>query len=611
MSRIKKFFSQRATSLTEFPLWHVLLGFLTTLAIVNVHIDYDKLLEAELIRLALATIFALPLTLLPGIIQLINKKTKQIYGNFNNESKDVQKTKCPSTLQKTLWISLSFLWQIVGLLAGIIFYILLPNDIQNIANSSRIWIIGNIILAFLLVFFSIVRMKKNNEMFTWTRRKGVIESVIIGWIAWLVIWWGISACIKSIEFLFNVEFSSENIYGYIASVSLIFIAWSIALLNFINQENELPVYTRTYRIFWQYIFLPLTVIYWLILLSYGVKILITGVRPTWTIIYMVIWYVTFGLLTRLTTYPALPNSFISKSHFVLFVSFLLTSLLMIPAIGIRIEQYGLTIDRYFVCVIIIRIMLFSIGSCLFKNHRIVIITSLLIALWSFALYWWEWNAKNMSVNDQKSRLITMIQEYRTPLPLTSWSLENLSKEQQNDILRPLEYLITTVDTMQVERILSQKDLFAIETARWSYEKKWILCKALGLSSCPLSAYEDSNKIDFNFSTKGRPESMSISGYSMLYNFNCESWKNSVRVGNILFDFTPYMSGIYLHAIKNQNNYMQPEKATIASPQNNTEYIIENDNTKIVLYEIGGRQTQNKDKTSSYSIEYCDGVALVK
>lgn len=619
MSRIQKFFSQRSASLGQFPIAHVLLAFLTTLVITNIYIGYDNAFEAESNMLMIASFFALSLTLIPGVLQWIMKKNiAKPMNSWHTIANEWDPVPIPNP-KKPAAISAAFLLQICGLAIGFLYYTLLPNNFENSPYASRVWMIGSIILGYLLIFFSIARTKKSNEAFTWTWRKGVIESVLIGWIAGLIIWGGISACIKSIEFLFNVEFSTGNIYEYVGAVSMIFITGSIALLYFTNQENEMPVYTRLHRIFWQYIFLPLTIVYWLILISYGVKILLTWIRPTWTVIYMVMGYIAFGLLTRLTTYPALPNSFISRSHFILFGSFILTSLLMIPAIQMRIDQYGLTIDRYFICAIIVWIMLFSIGGMLFSKHRMIIIISLLIVLWGFSVYWGKWNASSMSANSQKNKLLTLLHEYNISLPLNSWSISDLGYEQKETLLSPLQYLTNSVNVSRLEGILTQKDLIEIKNAGTSYDREWIMCKAIGLSSCYEMKDADRNKWYFNYFIKQRPASINIDGYSTLHNFNCVGWDNSVKIGEISFDFTSYMSGIYLHANTQKNNNIQPmvrniDGSTQVSDEdksNNNVYTIETDAIKLYLYEMGGRQKQNEDKSISYKIDYCDGIALVK
>jgi len=117
---------------------------------------------------------------------------------------------------------------------------------------------------------------------------------------------GISASLASIEFLFSVTISSE-VYQHIGNISMILIAGWIWLINLYQHsfmslldkgavhraEGFKIIYPHWMRIFGQYIFLPLCVIYGLILISYGIKIIATGLRPEGQLIYMVTGYVIF------------------------------------------------------------------------------------------------------------------------------------------------------------------------------------------------------------------------------------------------------------------------------------------------------------------------------
>jgi uncharacterized membrane protein YhfC len=52
---------------------------------------------------------------------------------------------------------------------------------------------------------------------------------------------------------------------------------------------------------------------------------------------------------------------------------------MIQAVRMRVDQYGFTIARYFVCAIIAWIIIASIGSIFFAKRRyMIMVTTLLI-----------------------------------------------------------------------------------------------------------------------------------------------------------------------------------------------------------------------------------------
>lgn len=133
--------------------------------------------------------------------------------------------------------------------------------------------------------------------------------------------------------------------------------------------------SRVRRVFGAYIFFPLTMIYLVIFLAYGAKILMTGVRPKGIIIWLGIGYVSLGMLTYYFTFPE-QKRFFQLMHKVLFGSFLLIAVMMIIAIAMRINQYGLTINRYMIVSMIAFIVLFSTLAIIFPNIRLRLFVSL-------------------------------------------------------------------------------------------------------------------------------------------------------------------------------------------------------------------------------------------
>jgi hypothetical protein len=160
------------------------------------------------------------------------------------------------------------------------------------------------------------------------------------------------------------------------------------LINLQQQsESDAVQYPRWMRIFWQYIFLPLCVIYGLILIAYGIKILATGTWPQGQLVYMVAWYVGFWLLTWFFLLPLEKNnSWLSKSYLALFISFVVTSGLMIGALIMRVQQYGWTIDRGIVVALIARIIIMWVGSLIWTSKKWIIGLGSLVVVWALAIY---------------------------------------------------------------------------------------------------------------------------------------------------------------------------------------------------------------------------------
>lgn len=582
MSRIRRFFSQRTNSFKQFPVAYTVLLYLTIVSIVDVYSDTWGT-DTELLKLLLAGIFTLPLVLIPWVLNRIQHR------EWDEERK---------------WWKASFITQAVLLLAGVGFYFLIaPLNFDIIWTHTQVLIFGSIILAYVLLITMIAWKKMRNEQFTRLWLTEVLLAILIGGLAWLILRGWISASIKSVEYLFNLDFDGK-IYWYIWSICMILIWWSIALINFINQPwDEVPRYSRIARIFGQYIFLPLTIIYGVILLSYWVKIFTTGVRPEWGIIYMVIGYVAFGMLTWLTTYPALPNKFIQRSHLLLFFSFVLAALLMVPAIEMRVSEYGLTINRYFIRAIIAWIIGSSALSVIFKKYRFFIRTTLLVVIWWFSLYGGKRSAAQLPVAHQKIMLQKILAENNIQAPLTSWNFNNLTYDQKEEIKGPLRYLLRNTEISNLEGIFSTEDIQRVQAASESrYGIEGLIWKRLQIDIWSYWDEYNNNNQYFSFYTNSIDYNVNIAEYDTMYNINNKGvGSNIIHFWNNTFDLTEYLEEIF-----NKSSQTSYWKDTESEP-----YIITTDTVKIILFSIDWNRVEKEDGSVSYTTDYYNGVLFTK
>lgn len=416
--KLKKLFWNWNNAIKTFPISHILLVAISAIWIWNIegilsdHFSY---------RILIALSFTFLLSCLWPIIQ--------IHSNLKNKN----------TINRILQISSLILWWI---------YYFILTKIKNIFDATYSeWLIyfWIILLAGLLIplLIAILHRKEENKIwFSWTN---LIVSLIFWWIAWNVVRGWIAWALWSIEALFDVNIISEW-YEYIWVLSNILLAWSfvfnyyLTLVEDINQnKSEFKINpSRIRRIFWSFIFLPLALIYLLIFWAYWVKILVTWIWPRWIIVWLWIGYFALWVISLYMNYPdkTKTHEIINK---ILYISFILIALMMIWAIYQRIDQYWITINRCFICYIIIFIIIFSALSLIFKNKRLLSFVSTLFILTLLAIYW-PINANNISFKSQTNRLTTLLSKENISLPLSEWALENVNKEQARLILWALDEL---------------------------------------------------------------------------------------------------------------------------------------------------------------------------
>lgn len=237
-------------------------------------------------------------------------------------------------------------------------------------------------LLILGIFLLIGFLWRKREKGTWLSWNIFLQSVWLGGLASLVLWIGISGSIFSIDMLFFDRLSDGELYECLAAICFIFVNGTF-ILNYYNYslEETIPkdeksdftfLPSKARKIFGNYIFLPLTILYFLILFAYVIKIAITGIWPKEIVVYMGTGYFAFAILCYYFIYPE-ESSFFDKLKNSILISFFFVGGLMSYAIGVRINQYGLTMRRGIIMLIAICILFYPLLGLLFKNHRLSVL----------------------------------------------------------------------------------------------------------------------------------------------------------------------------------------------------------------------------------------------
>lgn len=607
MRRLRLFFDQWINAISIFPIAYIILAIMTVSISYMIYYQWSYVYwtPEEIIKIIVSCLVALPLTIAPALISYIKQ-------------------------QKTDGIK-NILLSVIWIVAWITYYLTLPVDIGNAITAEKISTIWWIILARATPFLCIAWVTKDNDIFTRTRRKSYKLSILFGLLGGWIVRGGISACIVSLQYLFGIDIHSE-IYGYVGSVAMIFIAGSIWLMHLLQEKihTTIPEYSRSMRIFGHYIFLPLTLIYATILISYGIKILITGIWPQGTVVYMVIGYVIFGLATWYTTYPALPDRRLSRAHNILFITFFLTSLLMIKAIRLRITQYGLTTDRYFVCMIIIAIILMSIAALLRKKYRHLIMITVVMVLGIISVYGWPINATNTSTRSQTNILTSTLQQNNITLPLQSWSLAQIASGDAEKIYGTIIYLGRhTNNKTRFKSFFTSEQQASIEKQDIYMQTDYIINYLWLQNTNNTPWYGITNPQEYfslnshwNTSAEWADTPLNIGWYNSLYIIDSNeagSNPNIVKFNNNKQNYTinlqDYIVAIYkqvsVWSYDTRNYNTDTIKATPNTPSANTSpYTITTGNIQVIITDI----SWYKSTTSSgdtYKIDYYRWYVLVK
>ena len=266
--------------------------------------------------------------------------------------------------------------------------------------------------------------------------------------------------------LFFDRLSDGELYECLAAICFIFVNGTF-ILNYYNYslEETIPkdeksdftfLPSKARKIFGNYIFLPLTILYFLILFAYVIKIAITGIWPKEIVVYMGTGYFAFAMLCYYFIYPE-ESSFFDKLKNCILISFFFVGGLMSYAIGVRINQYGLTMRRGIIMLIVICILLYPLLGLLFKNHRLSLLMYTIVWVFGVGIFG-PVNIDQLALSSQLSRLNNLLAEENIQIPLGSWALLSLAGENTGIIIEKFEYIANTYGSKGMNHLLELKNI---------------------------------------------------------------------------------------------------------------------------------------------------------
>ncbi|WP_138159365.1 DUF4153 domain-containing protein [Peptoniphilus catoniae] len=224
----------------------------------------------------------------------------------------------------------------------------------------------------------------------------------------LVLYLGIVAIFSAITHLFDKVIDFKL---YVSMWIVIFLPFNVGvfLSNFPRFATSFEDYqvSKVFKILASYIIIPVFIVYLFILLEYFAKILITGVLPKGVITNLVLWFalLSVGLLFICTLIKDVPLVRIFRKIF---------PVVMLPVLGmmflsifIRVKEYGITENRFFVImggIFSTLSMVYYIGYRKNSNIFIPILFSVMVLISAVGPI----SAYNLSASSQTARLTKIL-----------------------------------------------------------------------------------------------------------------------------------------------------------------------------------------------------------
>lgn len=358
------------------------------------------------------------------------------------------------------------LLQAAGLLLLVAYYFSLPDNPS--AQESHIvrFLVLMLAVHSLVAFVPFIRGTQVQGF--WQYNKSLFLRLLIGGLYTFVLFVGLSIALAAMDYLFGVDIKPQA-YGKLAIIMIgMFNTWFFLAgvpENFaaLNDETSYP---KGLKIFTQFVLLPLVALYFVILISYEIKIIIEWELPKGWVSQLVLWYAVVGIFSLLLLHPLremTENKWIKKFATLFFRTIVPLIVLLFFAIIVRLGDYGFTEPRYFVLALAVGLSVVTLYFLFTRTYDIRIVPIVLFVL-ALVSAWGPWSAFAVSERSQRDRLETILERNGVLVDgkIVSAS-EPISHEDQQEISSILSYLSSWHAPQSVTGYLTDSARLALDT----------------------------------------------------------------------------------------------------------------------------------------------------
>lgn len=286
------------------------------------------------------------------------------------------------------------------LVSGLVIYIYYK---RILLKAERVEYIRVIILNIIFYLIFILTKKVEDEDFPKYIIR-VVGDLIVSFIYSLVLYLGLAFILVTLNSLFRV-----NIYGRLYLYISMFIMMLVFPLIFlsryrIDKDYKGFNYPKSLKGLFNYILIPLSLIYILILYLYFIKLLISQEFPKGLVSHLVLWFSLVATTIMFFIEPIKKENRLLEGFFKYFPIALLPILVLVfISMGIRVREYGLTENRYLVLALASWIGLSNLYMIFKKDYKTRFLAIILLIVLVFTILG-PANAFSLSKRSQKNRL---------------------------------------------------------------------------------------------------------------------------------------------------------------------------------------------------------------
>lgn len=376
---------------------------------------------------------------------------------------------------------------------------------------------------------------RNNLNGFWQFNKALFLRMFFSAIYSVTLYLGLCLAIVAIDQLFNVNMEEKIYFRLWIIITGIFNTWFF-LAGVPKNLPELDAseeYPKGLKIFTQYVLLPLVTLYLLILYAYMGKIIVTQNLPKGWVSYLVIGFSVAGVLALLLIHPIRNkegNNWIHIFSKWFYGALYPLVIMLFIAIGRRINDYGVTENRYFIIVLAVWLACVSTYFLFSKvqNIKLIPISLCLIALLSS---FGPWGAFAVSERSQFNTLERILSDNGV---LLNGKLDKKHKAVSDSIAEQVTSIVKYFDNMHgFEKFRpwfdQNIDTLIADTLRWTRTVN--VMKLLNIKESYNYGYyrgEDGETYHYfsYYPEYSYQQVRKISGYDYDINFNATAYENA-------------------------------------------------------------------------------------
>ncbi len=238
-------------------------------------------------------------------------------------------------------------------------------------------------------------------------------------------------------------------------------------------------YPRGLKVFVQYILIPLVTVYLLILYVYTLQIIFAFEWPYGWVSYLVISFSVAGVLSLLLLHPVQQqtrNTWISLYSKTFYIALIPLIILMLLSIGVRISEYGITVNRYLVAAIGLWLSIIT-GYFVFSRLKDIRFIPASLFVITLLISFGPWGAFQVSIQSQLKRFETILEQNQLLTPEGKFTTESdeISFEDRKNLSSIVYYLVEMHAAKElqsffhedIEREFEQRELTGVfQRAEW-------------------------------------------------------------------------------------------------------------------------------------------------